>query len=466
MKGCHPARKRIEVSAGESVRILRELRERTPGGIVIQTPNPPDRRRFLLAAGALLLAPVHAQEKLRQQKPPFASALPVSGTTLEGFRLSTPEAQGLDSARLANMTRFIESSPHRVFSMMIARNGHVVYEMLAGDLPRDAAHYLMSVTKSLTSAMVGVAIDKGLIISEDQAIGELLPRELFGSADNLRDKGEITVRRVINMSALDVPHIVGNTDPAARADYTGWVKAENRVRYALAKRKVEGAMRVITYTDFNNSLVNGVIHYKSGRTVLDFANEHLFSPMGFRHQEWMGQDPSGIELGGYGIRLRPIDMLKFGQLYLQRGEWSGKRLLNPTWIDKAYVSQIDVRPQDRNFFSGYSNYWWHGRHRGRPRNIMANGWKGQRISVFPDQKLVVTLTGVIESGADPFYDKLISEYVLDSIKGESLNDHPGSFGDLLVALGKMREKPLGLESVEPRMRPQEKNKERRKSWRA
>lgn len=97
---------------------------------------------------------------------------------------------------------------------------------------------------------------------------------------------------------------------------------------------------------------------------------------------------------------------------------------------------------------------------------MANGWKGQRISVFPDQKLVVTLTGVIESGADPFYDKLISEYVLDSIKGESLNDHPGSFGDLLVALGKMREKPLGLESVEPRMRPQEKNKERRKSWRA
>ena len=421
------------------------------------------RRRFLIAAGTLLFAPAHAQE--RRESARFATALPFSGAALEGIPVSTPEAQGFDSARLAAMTQFIERSPERIFSMMIARNGHVIYEMLAGDLPRDAAHYLMSVTKSFTSAIVGAAFDQGLIASEDQPIAELLPRELFGPPENFDDKGRITVRQVLNMSALDVPHIVGNTDPAARKNYSGWVGAENRVRYALAQRKVQRPMRVMDYTDFNCSLSNGIIHYRSKKTALAFANEHLFSPMGFRNQEWMGQDPAGIELGGYGLRLRPLDMLKFGQLYLQRGTWNGRSLLNPAWIDKAYVSQISPRHDLRTFYSGYGNYWWHGRHHGGPKNIMASGWKGQRISVFPDEKLVVTLTGVIESGEARYYEELISRHVLYALRGGARPENPSGFGELLAALGQMREKNLGLDAVESRMRPQVKNKNRRKPWR-
>ena len=362
------------------------------------------------------------------------------------------------------MTRLIESSPHKVFSMMIARNGKLVYEMLAGDLSRDAAHYLMSVTKSLTSAIVGIAIDRGIIASEDQPIAELLPASLFGSPENLKDKAGITVRHVLNMSALDVPHIVGATDPRAIENYGNWSRAENRVRYALSQRKVQKPMGVMDYTDMDLSLANGVIHYRTGRTVLEFANEHLFSRMGFRNHEWMGQDASGVDLGGFGIRLRPIDMLKFGQLYLQRGAWNGSRLIEPGWTDKAYVSQIAPRVDLRRFYSGYSNYWWHGRHRGAPRNIMANGWKGQRISIFPDIGLVVTMTGVIESDEAAFYDQLVSEHVLYSIRGESLKEDAGALSDLQAALGRMREKRLALESVQPRMVPEEKNKARRIPW--
>jgi CubicO group peptidase (beta-lactamase class C family) len=423
-------------------------------------PNRINRRRFLTAAGVFFTVPLRAQGN-----PRLASALPVAGSKFTEFQLSTPEAQGFDSARLARMTHFIEASPHRVFSMMISRNGRLVYEMVAGDLSRDASHYLMSVTKSLTSAIVGVAIDRGIIKSVDQPITELLPEKVFGSAENLKDKAGITVRHVLNMSALDVPHIVGNTDPDVRANYSRWTTADNRVSYALGQRKVAKPMSVMVYTDMSNSLVNGVIHYKSGKTVLDFANEFLFTPMGFRNHEWMGQDATGIDLGGYGIRLRPIDMLKFGQLYLQGGLWNGKRLLSPEWIAGAYDSQISLRHDNRKFFTGYSNYWWHGRHRGAPKNIMANGWKGQRISVFPEIGVVVTLTGVIESDAYGFYEQLISEHVLYSIRGESLNENAASFDELKVALGRMREKHLGLESVEPRMRPQEKNRGRRLPWR-
>src|SRR5262249_47019297 len=172
---------------------------------------------------------------------------------------------------------------------------------------RDAAHYVMSVTKSLTSAMVGAAIDSGLIASEDQTIGELLPKELFGTAENLRDKVGITVRQVLNMSALDEPPNLGNTDRAVEANYLGWVKAKNRVEYALGRRKVQRPMGVMDYTDLTCSLANGVIHYTSGTTVLEFANQRLFSRMNFRNQEWMGQDPAGIDQGGYGIRLHPVE---------------------------------------------------------------------------------------------------------------------------------------------------------------
>ncbi|HZM45114.1 MAG TPA: serine hydrolase [Burkholderiales bacterium] len=424
-----------------------------------------NRRRLLATAGALCMSPLRAQERPRSAGPQFASALGSAGPSLEGFDLSTPEAQGLDSARLARMTTVIEMSPHKVFSMMIARNGKLVYEMLPGNLSRDAAHYLMSVTKSLTSAMIGVAIDRGFITSEDQAIGELLPARVFGSAENLKEKGGLTVRQVLNMSALDVPHIVGATDPAAVENYNNWYRSENRVRYALTQRIVQKPASVMVYTDLNNSLLNGVIHYKTGKTVLEFANEHLFSRMGFRNQEWMAQDASGVDLGGYGMRLRPIDMLKFGQLYLQRGEWNGARLLDAGWVDKAYVSQIAPRVDLRKFFSGYSNYWWHARHRNAPKSIMANGWKGQRISVFPDTRLVVTMTGVIESDEHGFYDQLISEHVFYAIRAESLKEDAGGFADLQAALAKMRGKQLGLESVQPRLVPEEKNKARRVPWR-
>lgn len=349
--------------------------------------------------------------------------------------------------------------------MLIARNGSLVYEMLAGGLSRDASHYLMSATKSLTSAIAGIAIDRGIILSEDQPIGDLLPADLFGPAENRRDKAGITVRQVLNMSALDVPQSVGNTDPRVRALYSGWVKAENRVRYVLAQPRVQRPMRVMDYTDLDCSLINGAIHYRTGKTVFEFANENLFSRMDFRNHEWMGQDSYGIDLGGYGMRLRPIDMLKFGQLYLQRGLWNGKPLLSAGWIDKAYVSQIAPRQDYQRYYSGYSNYWWHGRHRGGPKNIMANGWKGQRISIFPELSLVVTLTGVIEGDSNELFEHLIAD-VLYSIRGVSMKENAASFNELQLALGRMRKKDLRLESVEPRMRPEEKNKGRRIPWRA
>jgi CubicO group peptidase (beta-lactamase class C family) len=184
-----------------------------PGPTEIATIELPLRRRLLIAGSALLLAPARAQEPPRANAL-LASALPVPEPVLEGFRIATPEAQGFDSARLAVMTRFIEAAPHKVFSMMIARNGHLVHEMLAGDITRNAAHYLMSVTKSVISAIAGAALDRGLIASEDQPIGELLPKELFGPG-NFEEMGRITVRHVLNMSALDVPHVVvtGTSSP-------------------------------------------------------------------------------------------------------------------------------------------------------------------------------------------------------------------------------------------------------------
>jgi hypothetical protein len=96
---------------------------------------------------------------------------------------------------------------------------------------------------------------------------------------------------------------------------------------------------------------------------------------------------------------------------------------------------------------------------------MANGWKGQRISIFPELSLVVTLTGVIEGDASELYDHLIAD-VLYSIRGDALHENPASLDELRLVLGRMRMKDLRLASVEPRMRPEEKNKGRRIPWRA
>ena len=179
----------------------------------------------------------------------------------------------------------------------------------------------------------------------------------------------------------------------------------------------------------------------------------------------MHQDPSGLDNGGYGLRLRPVDMQKFGILYLQRGTYRGARVLSEAWVDRSF-SPYASSPHTKN--SGtldYGWFWWTRRYAGWTTRA-AVGWKGQRIAVFPEQRIVVTMTGCFEDDADErFFSEVITRFVEPSVAPSVSND-PSADAALASALDAVRRGPSRVrDGIEGRMVPSKTPKERRRPYR-
>jgi CubicO group peptidase (beta-lactamase class C family) len=236
-----------------------------------------------------------------------------------------PENEGLDSRALIELTQWVREQRIPLFSVLISRDGRLAYELYTSSLTRDYAHYQMSVTKSVVSALVGIAMDRRLIRSPDAAITETLPRQLFPTDGEVARFRTVTIRHVLGMSVLDAPDPPRSSTPEALERQRKFWSEPSRVAFALRQPLLADHGHAFQYNDITPVLATGLIQYAAGRTALEFAEDNLFKPMAFRNYEWMHQDRSGVDNGGYGLRLRPIDMQKFGLRYLNDGAWREQR---------------------------------------------------------------------------------------------------------------------------------------------
>lgn len=344
--------------------------------------------------------------------PPPLQPAPAPAVRAAEIEASALEAQGMSRAPFVQLTRWIDATPVPVFSVLVSRHGKLVYELYTSSLDRDDAHYLMSVTKSVLSALVGIAIDRRLLPGPDVALADVLPRALFpGDADVARFRG-LTLRQVLGMQGLDAPDPPRDKSPAAVARYGRFWTAPNRVRFVLGEPLLAGGFQ---YNDSTPTLAVAALQYATGRTAFDFAQEALFGPMGFRNAEWMHQDAAGIDNGGYGLRLRPIDMQKLGLLYLRLGEWNGRRLLSEAWVARSFEPWNKSRPELAR--PDYGWFWWaHDFGSGWTAHV-ASGWKGQRIAVFPEQDVVLTMTACIEDGTEQaLFEEIVKKVIVPSVE--------------------------------------------------
>ncbi len=317
----------------------------------------------------------------------------------------------MSRAPLVQLTRWIRDTPIPLFSLLVSRHGKLVYELYTSSFDRDDAHYLMSVTKSVVSALVGIAIDRHLLPGPDATVGELLPRDLFPSdADAARFRG-VTLRQVMGMQGLDAPDPPRDKSPEALARYHRFWTAPSRLRFVLGEPLLGQGFQ---YNDATPTLATGVLQYATGKTVLELAEETLFGPMGFRNEEWLHQDASGLDNGGYGLRLRPVDMQKLGLLYLHHGVWNGRQLLSADWVARSFEPWNRSRPDAAQ--PDYGWFWWAYDFGPGWSAHVANGWKGQRIAVFPDQDIVLTMTACIEDGSEhALFEELVKKVLMPSV---------------------------------------------------
>jgi CubicO group peptidase (beta-lactamase class C family) len=312
------------------------------------------------------------------------SSLPTTlqATPLRSFRLprSLPEAQGVSSSGLLDFVNAIESAKLNVHSMMVVRHGQVVAEGWWAPYAPDLKHTLYSLSKSFTSSAVGLAVAEKRFTIEDKIVS-FFPAEVPATVS-----ANLAAMRVKDLLMMATGHDKDSTG-ALRADPDkNWVKA------FLAQPVEHEPGTFFVYNSGATYMLSAIVQKVTGQTVLDYLKPRLFDPLGIEGADWE-TDPKGIDTGGWGLRVRTEDIAKFGQLYLQKGMWNGKRILPEAWIAEATKFEIQSkggsRPKEENdWLQGYGYQFW----RCRNGAFRGDGAYGQYCIVMPNEDAVIAIT--------------------------------------------------------------------------
>jgi CubicO group peptidase (beta-lactamase class C family) len=292
---------------------------------------------------------------------------------------STPE---FNKEYLDQLFVHLQENPDldNLYSVLIVKDGSLICEMYFNGYEKEQRQNVKSVTKSILSLMVGIALDKGYFTDLNQTMGELFPDYLTRPADSL--KRGITLHHALTMSTglewYENMEWLFNIswDP-------NWMfYSNNTVRYVLDKDMEDVPGGHFHYSTGTSQLLAGALKRTTGKSPLDFAREHLFEPMGLDRVVWeSGKD--GINYGGVGLKLTPREMAMLGQLCLQQGRWNGQQLVPLQWIETSTSGQILFDKDD----GPYGYHWWI-----RPYGYSAQGYGGQYIYVLPESNSVVVFT--------------------------------------------------------------------------
>ena len=349
------------------------------------------RRYLLLFLFGLLVVPRLAAAQASDCDRPSAGA--------DGWAVATPAEADLDPATLcAVVPRFTEWRQADVHGIVVVRHGRLAFEhYFAGadslygvvtlDTTFDAGtlHDVRSVTKSVTSLCLGIALDHGWVKTADAPVLSFFPE--WTDLDT-PEKDRITLRHLLTMSAgLDWNENIPYTDPANSE--IRMIRSPNPYRFALEQPVVAPPGEVYNYSGGSAALISAVLKKTTGRSIEQFAKDELFDPLGITAIAWYhygNGDPSAAS----GLRLRPRDMAKLGQLVLNHGQWDGRQVVSAGYVDAAITPQINGQGL---FFYGYQ--FWLGRSFASGREIdwaAAVGLGGQRIFVVPALDLVAVVT--------------------------------------------------------------------------
>ena len=292
------------------------------------------------------------------------------------WQLVPADQVGLDADRLDQSVEDI-GALDGVQGVLIARRGRLVAERYFRGAAGHRPHNLKSASKSVLSALAGLAVEEG-VLELDQPIADVLPEA--ADLDDPR-KQAITVRHLLTMTSG-----LGST---SFGNYGSWVASRNWVLAAMARPLEAAPGTRFSYSTGGTHLLSATLARAAGKSTHDFAREHLFGPLGIRHSAW-ARDPQGIHVGGNNLSLLPRDMLKFGQLYLNRGRWDGRQILPWQWVDESTRPGL-AGPRGRGrIYGGYGYLWWLRGPRERGAYI-ASGYGGQYIYVSPAEDLVVVV---------------------------------------------------------------------------
>jgi CubicO group peptidase (beta-lactamase class C family) len=371
------------------------------------------------------------------------TAPPQAEWPTRGWQTSTPEQQGMDSGKLADLFDYLEGRKLNLHSLLVVRNGYLVTEAYFFPYRADTLHGIYSCTKSFLSALIGIAIDRGFIRGVDEPLMSFFPGHAFANDDPR--KRAVTLEDLLTMSSgLDWPEWE-NPMSSRENILRQMLLSPDPVQFVLDRPMQTDPGKIFNYNTGGSNLLSAIVGQTTGMTTLEFARANLFEPLGFSDVFWT-RAQNGMYRGGEGLMLTPRDMAKFGYLFLNRGVWDGRQVVSAGWVDASTADHIST---GRQAFAGYryGYQWWLGWMQS-PGFYAASGYGGQYIFVIPEHNLVVVFTGELpDAGADDQLPKALAEtFILPAVRSAyPLPDDPEAAGRLaarIAAVSQPHPQPL------------------------
>ncbi|MGE5326690.1 MAG: serine hydrolase domain-containing protein [Deltaproteobacteria bacterium] len=314
------------------------------------------------------------------------------------WKTSTPEEMGMDAATLARLNAHARAALPHVRSILIARHGNLIFEEYYNGARADELQNIQSMTKSVTSALVGIAIGQGRIGIDQKAL------DFFPEIDAPRDPRAraVTVRHLLTMSS------------GIREGPPGWDKNDDHPAVSALNQILDADPgSKFNYSGYANHVLAAILVRATHKTFQDFADANLFRPLNVSNVVWY-KDKSGLELGCGSSLWKATDFLKFGQLYLNKGRWNGAQIV-PEW----FVADSGRTHLSGDFFGtpvSYGLLWFTDTLAGHP-TYHAAGYGGQYLMVIPDLDLVTLCTSDWRQPEYPEHYALVKDFVIPAVKG-------------------------------------------------
>lgn len=310
--------------------------------------------------------------------------------------IDLPRVETPDSLAAAMDTFFqeAENDSMDIHSVMIVKDGSVIYSRWQSEGADSVPHVLHSVSMTFTATAVGLAIDDGKMALTDKVIDffpDKLPAEV---SDNLK---AMTVRDLLTMTCGHDEEPSGVFRGGQDID---WVQA------FLAHPVIHEPGTFYLYNSLGTYMLSAIVQQVTGEKVVDYLNSRLFEPLHISKPKWE-ESPQGINCGGWGLYLKTEDLAKMGQLLLQKGVWNGEQIIPEAWVNEMSKKQVEsINPGTRieqaaergmtketsDWMQGYGYQMW----RCRPGCFRADGARGQYIIVVPDKNAVIAITSNVE----------------------------------------------------------------------
>jgi CubicO group peptidase (beta-lactamase class C family) len=320
---------------------------------------------------------------------------------------ASPGEAGMDAARLDQAARYVEEKCPTRLSLLVVRHGRLVYERYFHGGRASQPNNIMSMSKSMLSVLVGIALDEGLLRSVDQRLDEFFP-EYFRVGDDAR-KHRIALEHLLTMTA-GFEWTENSPQSSAVFATRDWLQSV----IALPLRHTPG--EAFTYNSGLSHLVSCILAKQSRMSTRDYANSRLFRPLGIRCTRW-SRDPRGNFIGGWNVWMNARDLAKFGLLFLREGQWEGRTIVSREWIRRSSETRVHTGSAGWGF-GDYGYFWWK-----RTMNAfdvtLASGYGGQNVFLIPALDLMVVTTA--RSDLDPPQDyyrhpfEIAGRYVIPAV---------------------------------------------------